>query len=70
MHKFICQKYTEHIWQVLFEIGVVWEDINKVLNHSVAEVVLLLQGEAEEKCHFVHLCTCKCRNNRKQHNCE
>lgn len=34
-------------WWVLFKIGVVWENVNKVLDHSVAEVILLLEGKAK-----------------------
>lgn len=30
---------------MLFEIGIVWEDVDKILNHPVAEVVLLLEEE-------------------------
>lgn len=35
--------------QALFEIGVVGEDVNKILDHSVAEVILLLEEEAERE---------------------
>lgn len=35
------------IRRVLFKIGVVGENVHKILNHSVAEVVLLLEGKAE-----------------------
>ena len=30
---------------MLFKIGVVGENVNKILHHSVAVVVLLLEGE-------------------------
>lgn len=30
---------------MLFEIGIVWVDVDKILNHPVAEVVLLLEEE-------------------------
>ncbi len=47
MHKLICQTFAEQFLTGLFKIGVVGENVNKILNHSVAEVVLLLQGKAE-----------------------
>lgn len=51
MHKILCQKYTGHnlAGRLLFEIGVVGEDVDEILNHSVAEVVLLLEEEAERE---------------------
>lgn len=39
-------KYTE---QILFKIGVVRENVDEILDHSVAEVVLLLKGRGIEK---------------------
>lgn len=46
----------------LFEIGVVWENVNKILDHSVAEVVLLLRGKAKRRRVTVQkrLQTCSC----------
>lgn len=41
--------YKSTIWQASFEIGVVWEDVDKILNHSVAEVILLLEEESGGK---------------------
>lgn len=35
----------QYMWWMLFEIGIVWEDVDEILNHPVAEVVLLLEGE-------------------------
>lgn len=40
MHQQVARK-----WWMLFEIGIVWEDVDKILNHPVAEVVLLLEEE-------------------------
>lgn len=40
MHQKVVRK-----WRMLFEIGIVWEDVDKILNHPVAEVVLLLEEE-------------------------
>ena len=59
MHKLICQKAYRSVsdrcffFFFLFKIGVVWEDVDEILNHSVAEVVLLLKGKKKkrkEKC--------------------
>lgn len=35
--------------QALFEVGVVREDVDKILDHSVAEVILLLEEERERE---------------------
>lgn len=42
--------------QALFEIGVVGEDVDEILNHSVAEVILLLEEEAEREAEESLLC--------------
>lgn len=62
MHKILCQKYTGHnlAGRLLFEIGVVGEDVNEILNHSVAEVVLLLEEEAERGGEGVNCAFKKC----------
>ena len=40
-----CPETRPYVWRRLFEIGIVWEDVNEILNHPVAEVVLLLEEE-------------------------
>lgn len=62
MHKILCQKYTGHnlAGRLLFEIGVVGEDVDEILNHSVAEVVLLLEEEAEREGEGVNCAFKKC----------
>lgn len=63
MHKILCQKYTGHNLAgrlFLFEIGVVGEDVDEILNHSVAEVVLLLEEEAEREGEGVNCAFKKC----------
>lgn len=34
-----------NVQRMLFEISIVWEDVDEILNHPVAEVVLLLEEE-------------------------
>lgn len=47
-----CLEMRPHMWWMSFEIGIVWEDVDEILNHPVAEVVLLLEEERkEESCH-------------------
>lgn len=40
-----CPEMRPHIRWMLFEIGIVWENVDEILNHPVAEVVLLLEEE-------------------------
>lgn len=38
-----------YIQSDLFKIGIVWENVDKILDHSVAEVILLLEMESERR---------------------
>lgn len=48
------QKHLRQIWS--FEIGIVWENVDEVLYHSVAEVILFLQKKERKRMNIIQWC--------------